>query len=96
MHQRGQACDTKLLMQKGPNTSLTDWLLNINQKRQNTGRSVAMTDYKFEKCRVRQLKGPNIFPGLDGETMSLQKGIGEGGLLYWMNRDQRVQGSSCF
>ncbi|TGZ75130.1 hypothetical protein CRM22_000557 [Opisthorchis felineus] len=81
--------------QRNPNQAsgrdFLDWLDRIARQRQSTGSSVA--EFKFAKCRVRQLSGPNLFPDV-AETG--KGGPCEGGVLYWMNRDQRVQDNWAF
>ncbi|KAF8566748.1 hypothetical protein P879_03086 [Paragonimus westermani] len=73
-------------------TDLVSWTNNILQRRHSLGGSVR--DFPFAKCRVRQLKGPNLFPELDGATTTDK--VGMGGVLYWMIRDHRVQDNWAF
>nr|CAX73098.1 photorepair [Schistosoma japonicum] len=75
------------------------WIRDIAEKRRAVATTV--TDFKYAKCRVRQLKGPNHFPALDE---NFEEKIHEAiltsdikmGVLYWMIRDQRVQDNWAF
>lgn len=67
------------------------WVEEIASNRvRQAGSSVS--SFKFAKCRVRQLKGPNYFPELGGCSNENPSAFGEGGVVYWMIRDQRVEG----
>ncbi|KAF6768672.1 hypothetical protein AHF37_09349 [Paragonimus kellicotti] len=82
------SCDQKLRAK----TDLASWLNSIMQRRHSLGGSVR--NFPFAKCRVRQLKGPNLFPELDGMTTTDK--VGMGGVLYWIIRDHRVQDNWAF
>ncbi|KAF5399253.1 hypothetical protein PHET_07266 [Paragonimus heterotremus] len=73
-------------------TDLASWPINIMRRRHSLSGSIR--DFPFAKCRVRQLKGPNLFPELDGMTKTDKAGMG--GVLYWMIRDHRVQDNWAF
>ncbi|CAH8450707.1 unnamed protein product [Schistosoma rodhaini] len=64
-----------------------EWLDGIHNKRLSTASSAE--NFKFHKSRVRHLSGPGTFPEKDD-------GFGQGGVLYWMSRDQRVQDNWAF
>uniref|UniRef100_A0A5K4EKV7 Putative DNA photolyase n=1 Tax=Schistosoma mansoni TaxID=6183 RepID=A0A5K4EKV7_SCHMA len=64
-----------------------EWLDGIHNKRLSTASSAE--NFKFHKSRIRHLSGPGTFPEKDD-------GFGQGGVLYWMSRDQRVQDNWAF
>ncbi|VDN24183.1 unnamed protein product [Dibothriocephalus latus] len=82
--------------------SFDNWVAGIDLRRsEDAAKSVA--DFGFATCRVRLLSGNNkfvTFPDsasgakqLDAsEAASLKSGADSSSVLYWMNRDQRVQG----
>ncbi|KAA0198044.1 Deoxyribodipyrimidine photo-lyase [Fasciolopsis buskii] len=71
------------------------WVEEIASNRvRQAGSSVS--SFKFAKCRVRQLKGPNYFPELGGCSNENPSAFGEGGVVYWMIRDQRVEDNWAF
>lgn len=74
------------------------WIQDIAKKRLTVANTVS--EFKYAKCRVRQLKGPNHFPSLDENFEektheTILKSDNKMGVLYWMIRDQRVQGKLC-
>ncbi|CAH8562489.1 unnamed protein product [Dicrocoelium dendriticum] len=70
-------------------SDVTSWLNEIHKRRTSVGPSA--TEFNFAKCRVRVLKGPNLFPEFADNI-----GKTPGGVLYWMIRDQRVQDNWAF
>ena len=81
---------------KSSKVEFSQWFEKIRDKRCSVGKSVI--DFKYAKCRVRQLKGPNAFPPLDEQFETnahnaTQKAAEPYGILYWMIRDQRIQGN---
>ncbi|VDQ11947.1 unnamed protein product [Trichobilharzia regenti] len=78
---------------------VSSWIQDIAKKRLNIATSVA--EFKYAKCRVRQLKGPNHFPSIEDDFEkqtheTLSKSDHKLGVLYWMIREQRVQGKENF
>ena len=63
---------------EGQGKGQTSLVLQIKEARENLCSSVA--EFKFNKKRVRVLSKVQDFPD------------GKNGVLYWMSRDQRVQG----
>nr|CDS28155.1 deoxyribodipyrimidine photo lyase [Hymenolepis microstoma] len=64
----------------------------INKNRViNCGKSVA--EYPFASCRIRRICGLNSFKELPNDVLErMTKPTGtKGSVVYWMNRDQRVQ-----
>lgn len=73
------------------------WMDQINKNRVlNCGKSIA--EYPFASCRIRKICGLNFFKALSNDELKgVTKSAGtKGPVVYWMNRDQRVQGKSCF
>ncbi|CAH8468255.1 unnamed protein product [Schistosoma rodhaini] len=75
------------------------WIQDITKKRLAVANTVS--EFKYAKCRVRQLKGPNHFPSLDENFEektheTILKSGNKMGVLYWMIRDQRVQDNWAF
>ena len=69
------------------------WVDQINNNRLiNCGKSVA--DYPFASCRVRIVSGTNEFKPISKNELHVTPsgGSSSGCVVYWMNRDQRVQG----
>ncbi|CAH8483611.1 unnamed protein product [Heterobilharzia americana] len=92
-------CTLKYMSSKVEKQDVTQWIQDIAKKRLNIATSVA--EFKYSKCRVRQLNGPNHFPSLDDNFDeqthdSLLKSGNKLGVLYWMIRDQRVQDNWAF
>nr|CAH8830312.1 unnamed protein product [Trichobilharzia regenti] len=78
---------------------VSSWIQDIAKKRLNIATSVA--EFKYAKCRVRQLKGPNHFPSIEDDFEkqtheTLSKSDHKLGVLYWMIREQRVQDNWAF
>ncbi|KAL5108553.1 Deoxyribodipyrimidine photo-lyase [Taenia crassiceps] len=73
--------------------NLLRWLDQISANRErNCGRSVA--DYPFAACRVRRVNGRNESKPITEENLgdiSVGSGSQKGCIVYWMNRDQRIQ-----
>lgn len=61
------------------------FLKKVEEKRANTAKTAL--EFKFAKSRIRQLHGPNEFPGLTEGSESASMAV-----LYWMIREHRVQG----
>ncbi|VDP91843.1 unnamed protein product [Echinostoma caproni] len=73
-------------------SELDAWIEGIGKNRIEAAGS-SVSEFKFAKCRVRQLKGPNYFPELGGCSTEDSKNPDVGSVVYWMIRDQRVQGN---
>uniref|UniRef100_A0A0X3P794 Deoxyribodipyrimidine photo-lyase n=1 Tax=Schistocephalus solidus TaxID=70667 RepID=A0A0X3P794_SCHSO len=81
--------------------SFDDWVAGINLRRsEDAAKSVG--EFGFATCRVRLLSGSNKFVTFPesaagakqlnaSEAASLKSGADSASVLYWMNRDQRVQ-----
>ncbi|VDP70884.1 unnamed protein product [Schistosoma curassoni] len=67
--------------------TVREWLEDVHNKRLSTASSAE--NFKFHKSRIRHLSGPGTFPEKDDA-------LGQGGVLYWMSRDQRVQDNWAF
>ncbi|KAM3176750.1 hypothetical protein ACTXT7_005911, partial [Hymenolepis weldensis] len=68
------------------------WMDQIDKNRVvNCGKSIA--EYPFASCRIRKICGLNFFKELSNDELKgMAKSAGmEGPVVYWMNRDQRVQ-----
>lgn len=77
-----------------PVVEFQKWFAEIGKKRiQNAGVSVA--DFRFASCRIRRVKGDNTFIDVSTKDITtLDCESRSGGVIYWMNRDQRVQGAN--
>ncbi len=74
------------------NADFQKWFADITAKRvENCGTSVS--DFAFAPCRVRLVNGKSKFTPLSKKDLDSAPGKTDGGcVVYWMNRDQRVQG----
>ncbi|KAL5964437.1 Deoxyribodipyrimidine photo-lyase [Taenia solium] len=82
-----------MMFSKPITEDFTKWLDRIDANRvNNCGKSVA--DYPFAACRVRRIIGKSEFKSIIEKNMDdICEGLGsqEGCVVYWMNRDQRIQ-----
>lgn len=70
------------------------WKNQIDQRRAvDCAKSVVQ--YPFASCRIRMLCGNNVFKGICDKEMEEvpMEPLPKGSVVYWMNRDQRVQGT---
>ncbi|VDL14025.1 unnamed protein product [Hymenolepis diminuta] len=68
------------------------WMDQIDKNRViDCGKSIA--EYPFASCRIRKICGLNFFKELSNDELKgVTKSAGtKGPVVYWMNRDQRVQ-----
>ncbi|KAL5108935.1 Deoxyribodipyrimidine photo-lyase [Taenia crassiceps] len=88
------ACkETMKIPSNSSRDELLKWLNRINSNREkNCGKSVA--NYPFAACRIRRVGGKNEFKSVRGKNLDdfpEESGLQKGCIVYWMNRDQRIQ-----